>query len=123
MAGIRMAAAVAAMFLMAPTWAQYDSFLKDAPVSRLNKEEVEAFWAFMMKTLDTTPDGETVEWKAPKSTFTSKITLQRSFNDGALKCRELTIDSDSRDRQMRGVYELCKKGKDWEFRAPSRRTK
>jgi len=118
-----MAAAIAAMFLMAPTWAQYDSFLKDAPVSRLNKEEVEAFWAFMMKTLDTTPDGETVEWKAPKTTFTSKITLQRSFNDGALQCRELTIDSDSRDRQMRGVYELCKKGKGWEFRTPSRRTK
>jgi hypothetical protein len=123
MAGIRMAAALAAMLLTAPTWAQYDSFLKDAPVSRLNKEEAGAFWAFIMTTLDTTPDGKTVEWKATKATFTSKITPERSFSDGALKCREVTIDSDSGDRQMRGRYELCKKGKDWEFRSPPRRTK
>jgi hypothetical protein len=30
----------------------------------------------------------------------------------------MTIDSDSRDRQMRGVYGFCKKGKDWEFKTP-----
>jgi len=28
------------------------------------------------------------------------------------KCREVIVDSDSRDRQMRARYELCKKGKD-----------
>ena len=117
------AAAFAAVFFIAPAWALNDSFLKDAPVSRLSKEEFDALWAFAMKTLDTTPDGKTVEWKATKATFTSKITLHRSFTDGALKCREVTIDSDSRDRQMRGRYELCKKGKDWEFRAPSRPAK
>jgi len=39
------------------------------------------------------------------------------------KCREVIVDSDSRDRQMRARYELCKKGKDWGFRAPSRPAK
>jgi surface antigen len=116
-------AALAAIFFTAPAWALNDSFLKDAPVSRLSKEEFDALWAFTMKTLDATPDGKTVEWKATKATFTSKITLRRSFTDGALKCREVTIDSDSRDRQARGRYEFCKKGKDWEFRAPSRPAK
>lgn len=117
------AAALAAIFLIAPAWALNESFLKDAPVSRLSEGEFKAFWEFAMKALDTTPDGETVEWKATKATFTSKITLQKSFTDGALKCREVTIDSDSRDRQMRGLYEFCKQGKDWEFRTPSRRAK
>lgn len=113
------AAATALIFFAAPAWALNESFLKDAPVSRLSEEEFTAFWAFVMKTLDTAPNGKTVEWKAAKTAFTSKLTPQRDFTDGALRCRELTIDSDSRDRQMRGRYEFCKKGKDWEFKTPS----
>jgi surface antigen len=113
------AAAIAAVFFIAPAWAMNDSFLKDAPVSRLGEDEFKAFWAFAMSTLDTTPDGKTVEWKATKATFTSKLTLQKTFTDGGMKCRDMTIDSDSRDRQMRGVYTFCKKGKDWEFKTPS----
>jgi surface antigen len=114
------AAAIAAIFFIAPAWALNESFLKDAPVSRLSEGEFKAFWAFVMKTLDTTPDGKTVEWKATQTTFTSKLTPQKTFTDGALKCRELTIDSDSRDRQMRGRYAFCKKGKDWEFKTPAK---
>jgi surface antigen len=117
------AAAVAAVFLVAPAWAVNESFLKDAPLSRLSEAEFKALWAFAMDTLDTTPDGTTVEWKAPKTAFTSKLTPQKSFTDGTLKCREIIIDSDSRDRQMRGLYTLCKKGKGWEFRTPSPRAK
>jgi len=112
------AAAITAIFFIAPAWAMNDSFLKDAPVSRLGEDEFKVFWAFTMSTLDTTPDGKTVEWKATKATFTSKLTPQKSFTEGALKCRDMTIDSDSRDRQMRGVYTFCKKGKDWEFKTP-----
>jgi surface antigen len=123
MTRIGIAAAIAAIFCIAPAWALNESFLKDAPVSRLSEDEFTAFWAFVMQTLNTTPDGTTVEWKATKATFTSKLTPQKSFTDGALKCREMTIDSDSRDRQMRGLYEFCKKGKDWEFKTPSSRAK
>ena len=112
------AAAIAAIFFTAPAWAVNDSFLKDAPVSRLSEGELKVFWDFTMNTLDTAPDGTTVEWKGTKTPFTSKLTPQRTFTDGALKCREMTIDSDSGDRQMRGLYGFCKKGKDWEFRTP-----
>jgi surface antigen len=112
------AAAIAAIFFTAPAWAMNDSFLKDAPISRLSEDELKVFWDFAMNTLDTTPDGATVEWKATKTTFTSKLTLQRTFTDGGLKCRGVTIDSDSGDRQARGLYTFCKKGKDWEFKSP-----
>jgi surface antigen len=113
------AAALAAVFFTAPAWALNEDFLKDAPVSRLSEDEFKALWAFTMETLDTAPDGKTVEWSAAKTAFTSRLTPQKSFTDGGLKCRDLTIDSDSRDRQMRGVYTFCKKGKDWEFKTPS----
>jgi surface antigen len=114
------AAALAAIFFAAPAWAINDSFLKDAPISRLSKDELDVFWAFTMKTLDTAPDGKTMVWKAPKTTFTSRITLKRSFDDGGLKCREVTIASESGDRKMSGVYQLCKTGKGWEFRSSTK---
>jgi surface antigen len=119
MTRIGIAAAIAAIFFIAPAWALNDTFLQDAPASRLSKDELQAFWAFVMTTLDTAPEGKTVEWKAAKTPFTSKLTPQKTFTDGGLRCRELIIDSDSRDRQMRGVYGFCKKGKDWEFKTPS----
>lgn len=116
-------AAIAALLLTAPSWAQYSPFLKDAPVSRLSEDEFKAFWAFVGETLDAAPDGQTVEWKATQATFTSKLTPQKRFTDGALQCRGMTIDSDSRDRHESARYEFCKVGKDWKFRAPSRRAK
>jgi surface antigen len=117
------AAVIAAMLFAAPVWALNESFLKDAPVSRLSEEEFKAYWGFVMKTLDGTPDGNTVQWKASKTTFTSDISLRRTFDEGGLKCREASIASDSGDRQMRGVYQFCKKGKDWKFRSPPQATK
>jgi surface antigen len=118
MAKNSVAAVIAAMFLIAPAWALNESFLKDAPVSRLSEDEFKAFWAFVTKTLDTEPDGKTVQWRAPKATFKSDMTLRRSFTDGGLKCREAVVASDSGDRQMRGIYQLCKKGNDWKFKEP-----
>jgi surface antigen len=102
-----------------PAWAVNMNVLKDAPVTRLNAEEVKAFRAAVIKTLDSGADGATVEWKAPKTKFVSKITPQKSFADGKLKCREATIESDSHDRLQRGLYTFCKGEKgEWQFKSP-----
>ncbi|MCC7487758.1 MAG: hypothetical protein IT529_22540 [Burkholderiales bacterium] len=90
---------------------------KDAPITRLTEPEVKEFRAAVMKVLDSAPDGTTVEWKAPKTRFTSKITPRKSFEDGKRKCREATVESDSHDRFQRGLYTFCKGAKgDWQFR-------
>lgn len=110
-------ATMAALLLAAPASAMNMNVFKDAPVTRLKGEEVKEFKTFVMKTLDEGKDGTTAEWKAPKTNFTSKVTPVKTFEDGKLKCREATIDSDSHDRQMRGLYTFCKGGKgDWQFR-------
>lgn len=111
------AAMTAALLLATPAAAVNVNVFKDAPISRLNGDEVKEFMAFVNKTLDEGKDGATAEWKAPKTNFTSKVTPGKSFEDGKLKCREATIDSDSHDRQMRGLYTFCKGGKgDWQFK-------
>ena len=92
---------------------------KDAPITRLTGEELKAFRATVMKSLDETPDGGTVVWQAPKTKFVSKITPQKSFMDGKQKCREATIESDAHDRFQRGRYVFCKAANgDWQFKSP-----
>jgi surface antigen len=80
------------------------SGFKDAPITRLKKDELKAFRSAVMKMLDETPDGATMEWKAPTTRFTSKVTPTRSYSDGKRKCRDATIESDSHDRFQRGLY-------------------
>lgn len=108
----------------APASATGLRFLKDAPVTRLNAEELKAYRAFLMKTLSDGADGATAEWKAPKSAFTSKVTPAARFKDGATDCREAVIDSDSRDRQARGTYTFCRNAKgEWGIKNPSKGAK
>ena len=107
-----------ALALPAPAYAINMSGFKEAPITRLTGEELKVFRATVMKTLDDTPDGMTVEWKAPRTRFVSKITPQKSFAEGKLRCREATIESDSHDRYQRGIYTLCKGAKgDWQFKS------
>jgi surface antigen len=107
-----------------PAGAVNMNVFKDAPITRLNADEVKEFRAAVMKTLDTGADGATVEWKAPKTKFVSKITPQKSFTEGKSKCREATIESDAHDRFQRGVYTFCKGEKgDWQFKLPASKSK
>jgi surface antigen len=114
--------AVAAALLASPALALNWNAFKDAPISRLSEDELRTFRVFVFTTLDQTPDGTMVEWKAPKAAFTSKITPLNRFDDAGMRCRDATIESDSQDRHMRGRYTFCKKGKnDWEFRTSTAR--
>jgi len=98
---------LALMVVMDPAWALNMSGFKDAPITRLTGEELKAFRAAVMKVLNETPEGTTVEWKAPKTPFVSKITPRKSFTDGKQECREATIESDARDLLQRGLYTFC----------------
>ena len=102
-----------------PAFALNMSGFKDAPITRLTGEELKAFRAAVMKILDETPEGTTVEWKAPKTPFVSKVTPRKSFTDGKQRCREATIESDAGDLFQRGVYTFCKQANgEWQFTIP-----
>jgi surface antigen len=108
---------VLTLLVAGPASALNMSGFRDAPITRLTGEELKAFRAFVMKTLDEAPEGKTVEWKAPKTQFVSRITAQRRFSDGKVQCREATIESDARDRFQRGLYTFCKQSNgEWQFR-------
>jgi len=115
---------LALLVVMSPAWALNMSGFKDAPITRLTGEELKAFRAALMKVLDETPEGTTVEWKAPKTQFVSKITPTKSFTDGRQRCREANIESDAHDRYQRGLYTFCKQANgDWQFKIPGAKSK
>jgi surface antigen len=122
-----MTRAVLALALLAAAccaWALNMTGFKDAPITRLTGEELKAFRAAVMKALDETPEGATVEWKAPTTRFVSKITPGKSFADGKVPCREATIESDAHDLFQRGVYTFCKQANgEWQFRIPAKNPK
>ena len=121
---IRTLVAFASLAVAWPALALNMSGFKDAPLTRLTGEELKAFRAAVMKVLDEVPEGKTVEWKAPKTRFTSKITPTKSFTDNKQQCRQATIESDAHDLFQRGVYTFCKEANgDWQFRIPTSKSK
>lgn len=98
------------------------SVFMDAPITRLSAEELKAFLLFVDKTLDEGKDGVMVQWKAPKTQFVSKLTPHSSFTESELRCREITIESDSHDRFQRGRYVFCKNNDGaWRLKSPRAR--
>ena len=110
----------AAMLFAAPAIAINMVEFEDAPITRLNAEELTAYRAFIMKALDGGAEGKTVEWTAKGTKFTGKVTPGKRFQDGKDVCRAAGIDSDSGDRRMRGEYTFCKDDRGgWQFKLPS----
>jgi surface antigen len=110
--------------LCAPAQAMNLTFMKDTPITRLKADEVKAFRAFIEQTLSNGAEGATVEWSAPQTKFTSKVTPAAPFSDGALECRRAAIESAADDRQSKGTYTFCRKPKgEWSIRNPSRGAK
>jgi surface antigen len=109
--------AVGLIILASPAFGLNTRGFQDAPITRLSAEELKDFRAFVMKTLDDTPDGQMVEWKAPKTRFTSKVTPLKTYPGG--KCRDATIESDAHDRFQRGRWTFCKQSNgEWQFAKP-----
>ena len=120
----RIFVSLALLAVVCPASALNMSGFKDAPITRLTGEELKAFRAAVMKILDETPDGATVEWKAEKTRFVSKITPLKSFKDGTTPCREATVESDAHDRFQRGLYTFCKQANgEWQFKIPASKPK
>jgi surface antigen len=110
---------IALALAAAPAFAFNTSAFRDAPFTRLTETEVKAFREAVLNALDTAPEGTTVEWKAPKTQFTSRITPGNTVNGIERICRNATIESEAKDRFQRGNYSFCKTpGGKWQLASP-----
>lgn len=114
---IRTVLLLAAVTITGPAWALNMSGFRDTPIARLNGQELKAFRQAIVNTLNQTPDGGTIEWRATRIGFAAKISPQRSYAEDQLRCREAIVEAETPDRYQRGWYRFCRglKG-DWEIR-------
>ena len=94
-------------------------FLKYAPISRLSAAELNEFKAAIDKALDQSPDGQKMEWKAPKADFHSTVTPMKRMTEDKRECRDARIESEARELKASGVYSFCKTAKGWQFASPT----
>lgn len=95
------------------------SVFGNAPISRMNKEDVAAFQKAVTDTLEKGKDGTTVEWTGKEPNVNSKITPLKEYNERGLRCREVRIETEAKDLYARGTYTMCKTAKgDWTFKTP-----
>lgn len=107
----------------APAFALNMSVFKDAPITRLTEPEIKAFRTAVLNALETAPEGTTIEWKASKTQFTSKITPGSTVTGIERICRNATIESEAKDRFQRGTYSFCKTpGGQWQLSSPGSRS-
>ena len=106
-----------------PAHASNFDFLKYAPISRLSAAELTEFKAAVDKALDESPDGQAMQWKAPKSEFNATVTPMKKFTEGKRDCREARVESEARELKASGVYSFCKTAKGWQFKSPTAKKK
>lgn len=115
----RILLALTLIVVMSPAFAINMNGFKGTPIALLNVDEKKAFRAAVVQVLNKLPDRTTIEWKAPKTSLSSKLTPLKSFDEGGLKCRETLIESDVQSQSHRGVYVFCKEIRgEWQFKQP-----
>jgi hypothetical protein len=107
--------------LVQPALAANMNFMKDAPVTTLTKDELTAFSAFVDKTLSEGAEGSTVEWKAPKTPFTSKLTPAKTYKADTLECGTCELSQRVGTAPSAALIRFCKKGDRWGFKSPSKK--
>jgi hypothetical protein len=101
-----------------PAHASNVDFLKYAPISRLTAPELKEFKAAVDKMLDEAPDGQAVQWKAPKSEFNASMTPMKRVTEGKRECRDARFETEARELKASGVYTFCKSSKGWQIKSP-----
>ena len=103
----------------AQAWAIDMNGFKGTPIAQLSADEKKAFHTALVQVLNQVPDRASVDWKAPRTKFASRITPVKSFDEGQLRCRETLIESSAQKGQHHATHVFCRNVKgEWQFRKP-----
>lgn len=107
---MRMIRAVMAVSILAAgtALAQPSMLLGGAPLSLMNKKDIELYEAALRKSLDSGQDGEKSLWSNPNSGASGLLQPQRSFTQGGKQCRDLYMETKAKGRNEKGTWPFCK---------------
>lgn len=105
---VGMAVAMALLGTTLPATSANLGFLKDTPISRFNKADMDMLNATLDLALESSPDGTASEWKNEKTGSSGTITPQKSLETGGKKCREVLVVNQHKTLKGEGTYTLCR---------------
>jgi surface antigen len=83
-------------------------FLRDAPISKMTKEDSALFQAAMREALEHDADGVTRRWENPKTGASGTLTpVSTSMHDG-VKCRKIEIINNVQGQSGRSAFDMCR---------------
>jgi surface antigen len=113
MRGTGMILVGAAIVFAAGTAGAQVMFLKDAPVSFMNKDDTAMMTRNYTQALDSLPDGHTSAWTNPKTGASGTATPLRTMKEKGMACRRLEITNHAGGRSGRSEWTLCKTKGGW----------
>jgi surface antigen len=95
------------------TLAQNMRFLRNAPVSFMNKEDTAMMVRNYEEALDSLPDGDTNAWLNPKTGASGTATPLKTMKRNGTTCRLLEITNNAGGQSARTEWTVCKTKNGW----------
>ena len=90
-------------------------FMRDAPISRMNREDTALMTRNYEQALDTLPDGHTNAWSNPKSGASGTATPVKTTKEKGMTCRLLEITNNAGGLSGRSEWNFCKTPAGWKI--------
>jgi surface antigen len=93
--------------------AQNMRFLRDAPISFMNREDSAMMMRNYEEALDSLPDGDTNAWLNPKTGHSGTATPLKTMKQNGTTCRLLEITNNAGGQSARSEWTACKTKNGW----------
>lgn len=93
--------------------AQNISFMRDAPISFMNRDDTAMMMRNYQQALDSLPDGHTNTWSNPKTGHSGTATPLKTMKDGGKNCRLIEITNHAGGQSGRSEWTFCKTNEGW----------
>ena len=88
-------------------------FARDAPVSRMTKEDFDVAGGVMRKALEEGRDGQVFEWKNPASSASGTVTPLAKFERQGMQCRGAAFTINAGGKTSSSQWNLCRTPAGW----------
>jgi len=113
MRGTRMILVGASLALVAGTAAAQVMFMKDAPITKMNRDDTALMTRNYQQALDSLPDGHTNAWTNPKTGASGTATPLRTTKEKGTTCRFIEITNHAGGLSGRSEWNFCKTKDGW----------
>ena len=89
------------------------SVLKNTPAERFDEEDIRLFLEAARKTLNDTPDNQSVTWQNPSTKAGGELTILKSYESKGQPCKAMRVRNQAAGRKNDVTLNACKVENRW----------